>query len=81
MSLRKMRPTDFAPAAGAKDTAIMVEILTGLAERDRDAALSFYCDGKTEPEIEATLGVGMEHLRDLRRSLKAAFCEKRSRYL
>ena len=81
MSLRKMRPTDFAPAAYAKDTAIMVEILTGLAERDRDAALSFYCDGKTEREIEATLGLGMEHLRTFVVLSRPLSSKKRGRYL
>lgn len=51
----------------------MIEILTGLSKRDRDAILSFYCDGKTEQEIEATHLVDAEHLRLLRRSVRAAF--------
>jgi DNA-directed RNA polymerase specialized sigma24 family protein len=77
--LRRIRTPNLDPGTRATDKGNMVEVLTGLPRRDRDALLSFYCDGKSEQEIEATLGAGLERLQDLRHSAKTAFSERRSR--
>ena len=79
MPLRRIRTPNLDPGTRATDKANMVEVLTGLPRRDRDALLSVYCDGKSEQEIEATPGAGLDRLRDFRRSAKTAFSEKRSR--
>jgi len=76
--LGSARPFRLEPRRRAQDEAIMIGLLTHLKERERDAMLSFYCDGMTEREIEDTLGVSTAHLRELRHSMKASFLEQRA---
>jgi len=63
----------------AKHRQIMIEILERLSEPDRQAVLSFYIDRKTETAIEAECGVPIDHLRSLRRSMRAEFSRRLAR--
>ena len=76
--IQKIRLRSLNLTRRSKDKAIMLEILTALPKSDRDAILNFYVDGKTEEEIEATFGVRTDRFRELRRTVKAAFHEKRA---
>ena len=55
----------------------MVEILSALEHRDRQALFQFYVDGHEEHQIEVNLDLNSGHLQELRRSVRAAFSKRR----
>ena len=61
-----------------EDRDLMIDILSQLARRDREAALLFYVDGHEEHQIEAELDLNPGHLQELRRSVRAAFSERKA---
>jgi len=56
----------------------MIEILSELAEREREALLRFYVDRQAERQIEVDLGLSRNRLQELRQYVKAAFFERQA---
>ncbi len=73
MPLRLFRTPAPHPVAREKNTATLLQILTGLPRRKREALISFYCDRRSERDIEAVFGIAVDEFRELRRSTRAAF--------
>ena len=71
--LRSARLFELDRRRREQDKTIMIEILTHLTEREREAMLRFYLDREPESEIEESLGFDPEQFLQLRRSLRAAF--------
>ena len=61
-----------------EDRDLLIDILSQLTRRDREAVLLFYVDGHEEHQIEAELDLNPGHLQELRRSVRAAFSERKA---
>ena len=57
---------------------LMIEILSELAGREREALLRFYVDRQAERQIEVDLGLSRNRLQELRQYVKAAFVERQA---
>jgi len=54
----------------------MVEILGELPVAERNALISFYCDRKSEEEVQTTFGFDTERFREIRRSARMIFSQR-----
>jgi hypothetical protein len=75
--IRKFPVKEIDPATLERDAAMIKKILAELPEVAREAFASFYVDLKSEAQIEVECGIGREHFRELRRSVKAMFFDRR----
>ncbi len=76
MRNRQLKTKETDPETEAKNITVMVKILGELPEAERDALMSFYCDRKSEDEIQTTFGFDTERFREIRRLTRVMFFER-----
>jgi len=76
MGNRQFKTREIDPETQARNAAVMVKILGDLPGAERNALMSFYCDQKSEKEVQTAFAFDTERFREMRRSTRVMYFQR-----